>query len=194
MSVLIACVTLVCPCCSSDHLKSFDTIRPAASIVATILADQKVRCRRCHQVGQLRHLKAHLESQCASSFTPPQAVEDIVNRPRDSPLTPMEKKLQSSLVRWSISTSPVLQVKTGGQVSLEIHSRLPWFKYPVIKPVLQLCKGEVRSFNFTASEWAVVMILPNSPERLMAERRGKLLLISSLVMVNSESLSLLKNV
>ena len=109
--------SLACPCCYSDHLESYETLRPAPDIVLSVLADQKVTCRRCNQTGPLKHLDAHIDSKCVSYFTPSQAINEILTRAQDSPLTGVELKLQSSLVRRSISTSPVLQVKTRGQVS-----------------------------------------------------------------------------
>ena len=111
--------SLACPCCFLDHLQSYESIGPAPEIVVSILADQKVVCRRCNKTGQVRHVDAHVKSQCASSFTTSnsQAINDILSQSRDSPLTDTEQKLQSSLVRRSILTSPIVQVKTGGQVS-----------------------------------------------------------------------------
>ena len=110
---------LACPCCFFDHLQSYDSIGPAPEIVLSILADQKVVCGRCNKTGRVRHVDAHVESQCMSFFTTSNspAIDDILSQSRDLPLTDIKQKLQSSLVCRSMSTSPILQVKTGGQVS-----------------------------------------------------------------------------
>lgn len=38
---------LVCPCCSTDHMKEFSTIIPPSSVVITILGNQKITCTLC---------------------------------------------------------------------------------------------------------------------------------------------------
>ena len=46
-------------------------------------------------------------------------IPNILSQPHNSPLTPLERELQTTLVKRSLATSPeenVMQLKIGGQV------------------------------------------------------------------------------
>ena len=85
-----------CPCCYSPHMTDFSTIRPATVVQRVLTA--------------LQH-----------SSSPPQqeSVQEILDRPVSSPLTPLEEQLQTALVRRSLKGSgSTVRVKTGGQVGI----------------------------------------------------------------------------
>ena len=75
-------------------------------------------CRECDRVVKV---SAHRTNSCNSSpASPPQLrVQDVLRRPLNAPLTPVEKKLQANLAMRSLAGSPedkILKIKTGGQV------------------------------------------------------------------------------
>ena len=64
---------------------------------------------------------AHARGECNTSVTvsAQSTVHDVLSKPKDSPLTPLEMELQTTLAKRSLATSPeqcLLQMKTGGQV------------------------------------------------------------------------------
>ena len=94
--------TLCCPCCSSDHLGDFTKVR-AATVVQRILASL-------------------MESPPTTppSSQQPDTIQEIIDKPSNSPLDPIEEQLQTALVKRSLKTSgdgTNVRVKTGGQVS-----------------------------------------------------------------------------
>lgn len=113
---------LTCPCCSTSHIEDFTTIRPASQLTQSMLSRLCVVCEKCQSHLRLDKLKEHVSNSCSthSEEVPPSvSVEHILNRPSTAPLTPVEQKLQTSLVKRSLSTSPeerILRVKTRGQV------------------------------------------------------------------------------
>lgn len=116
--------SLTCPCCSSDHIKNFqDAIKRPPDIVLTALSNLQITCSLCNRKGYLKDQEAHLSSNCLEHFNGPQFIAEILDKPKESPLSPTECKLQSSLLRRCLTTSgssgtiPTVKVKTGGQVS-----------------------------------------------------------------------------
>ena len=136
-----------CPCCGSDHLKDHNTMVCPSPVVMKIIGDLLVSCEKCHKqvvVGiQTRYLKSvstsnlihliasyqqHLDSNCMESQTsgssqesapsPVTTIQEVIAKSPDSPLTPQEMKLTTTLVhrRLSKSSNGILEVKTGGQV------------------------------------------------------------------------------
>lgn len=111
--------SLACPCCFIDHLQDFSTIRQAAPLVVTLLC---VVCGECKDHVKLTTYCDH-NCQPAMGVLPHTNIDDLLNQSVTTPLTAIEQKLQTSLVRRSLSTSSenILQLKTGGKV-LIIHS------------------------------------------------------------------------
>ncbi len=97
--------SLSCPCCYRDHLDDYcNTIKSPPDIILTAL---KVICTGA------------TSSSC----------DDVLRKSQASPLSHLDEKLLSSLLRRSLSSSvsPTLQVKTGGQVSTTILYTLAEF-------------------------------------------------------------------
>ncbi len=116
--------SLSCPCCPSDHMERYqDTVKRPPDIVLTALGNLKITCKLCHRKVYLRSQQDHLSSNC-ESCNEPELIAEILDKPKESPLSLTECKLQSSLLRRSLTTSgssspiPTVQVKTGGQVSI----------------------------------------------------------------------------
>ena len=112
-------LSLSCPCCYPDHMSDYGSIKKPPDILLGVLANLQVMCRLCRLKGLLKDHSQHLKSKCQTLFSQPETISEVLNKSRDSPLSPIEEKLQTSLVRRSMSssTSPTLQVKTKGQVS-----------------------------------------------------------------------------
>ena len=108
-----------CPCCYSLHLAQLETIKPASDIILRAIGGMEVSCALCSERGLMKNHKAHLDSNCRNGdFTPaPMDASQLLSRPRDQPLSRLEERLQSSLIKRSMGSSNTLHVKTGGQVS-----------------------------------------------------------------------------
>ncbi len=127
------CESLSCPCCYSDHIADYhNTTRSAPPIILTALGNIRVSCKLCKRVGFMKDHDRHINSKCTTYFTWPDSCNEILNKPQESPLTPLEAKLQSSLLRRSLSSSVSLattvQVKTGGQVCTILSYKQIYFK------------------------------------------------------------------
>ena len=69
----------------------------------------------------IANYQQHVESYCldgGNTSSPINSIEDVLARSPNTPLTPQEMKLTTSLVRRQLSqeSNGVLEVKTGGQV------------------------------------------------------------------------------
>ena len=107
--------------CSTTHLTDYSTIREASTLIQTMLGSVCVLCKKCHGHMRLKNLSEHAANSCSTHLLPvsPVSVEQVLEQPATAPLTPLEEKLQTSLVKRSLSTSPdnrVVQLKTRGQV------------------------------------------------------------------------------
>ena len=120
--------SLKCPCCYSTHLGDFHTIPPASSLVRMVLEDLDIECEKCGQTLQAKTYDQHITNGCVGKSTT--MIQGILQMPTDTPLTPLEQRLQCTLVKRSLNTSDqsVLRVKTGGQVNAYKHiNRLYYF-------------------------------------------------------------------
>ena len=108
-----------CPCCYSVHLDDLESIKPASDIVLKALGCMEVSCALCSKRGLMKNHKAHVDSNCQSGdFTPaPIDASQLLSRPPDQPLSPLEERVQSSLIKRSMHSGSTLHVKTGGQVN-----------------------------------------------------------------------------
>ena len=110
--------TLPCPCCSG-HLRDFSTME-AAPLIQKLLGGLLVTCA-CGKKVMKESYATHRENGC---HTEPEelhavSVKDILVLPPNTPLTAIERELQTSLAKRSLATSPddsLLRMKTGGQV------------------------------------------------------------------------------
>ena len=109
--------TLSCPCYYGNHFSSFSTIRPGSILILKLVGGLQTVCRECDRVVKVSADRTH---SCNSSpASPPQVrVQDVLQRPLNAPLTPVEKKLQANLAMRSLVVSPedILKIKTNGQV------------------------------------------------------------------------------
>jgi hypothetical protein len=123
-----------CPCCYHPHITDFSTIRPASPLILSTLGRLCVVCEKCDHHLRLDKLKEHLASSC-STYSPassPESIEQILSQPISTPLTPLEHKLQTSLVKHSLSTSSaekVLRLRTRGQVSNKYSGVIDKYTY-----------------------------------------------------------------
>lgn len=62
---------------------------------------------------------AHVKGECSIEMSTTMNISEVMTQPINSPLTQIEKELQTSLAKRSLATSPdnVIRMKTGGQVS-----------------------------------------------------------------------------
>lgn len=105
---------VVCPCCNTDHIKHFTSIREAPSLVVSSLKSLCVVCERCSSHTPLGTYKEH---HCTpQAVSPNTSIEDVLDQPLSTPLTSIEQKLQTSLARRSMTGEKVLKLKTGGKV------------------------------------------------------------------------------
>ena len=125
---------LQCPCCYSNHLSNFSMMEAAHPLLQKILGGMKVRCAKCISEVQMAAYilyQAHYCKTQTSEQLPAQPqtseelpAETILSRRLETPLTSVEKTLQSSLVRRLLAQSPesLLQIQTRGQE----YSRCPF--------------------------------------------------------------------
>ena len=113
---------LLCPCCHSDHFKDFSTIRQVGELTMKLLKLLMVTCTLCGQSVKMERHHDHITSNCSpvSLSSPEGSIEAILTKSGDTPLSSLEEKLQTALVKRSLASSSTstLQVKTGGQVRL----------------------------------------------------------------------------
>ena len=110
--------TLSCPCCYIDHFHDFSSIRQGSTLILKLLGGLRTVCRECSQVVKVADYHTH---SCKHSIESPSElrVQEVLQRPLNVPLTPVECKLQASLAMRSLTVSPeenILQIRTGGQV------------------------------------------------------------------------------
>lgn len=89
----------------------------------TVLQDLRVQCEECGQVLPIKAYDKHISNGYKRKSTATISIQDMLEIPNDTPLTPLEQKIQCTLVKCSLNTSSdesVLRVKTGGQVMLTI--------------------------------------------------------------------------
>ena len=84
-----------------------------------VLEDLDLECEKCGQTLQAKTYDKHIANGCVIKSTA--TIQGILEMPTDTPLTPLEQRLQCTLVKRSLNTSDesVLRVKTGGQVKLQ---------------------------------------------------------------------------
>ena len=80
-----------------------------------------VTCTVCGQSTKIGQHRGHVTSNCSPvsiSSSPDSSIEAILTKSGDTPLSCLENKLQTALVKRSLASSSksTLQVKTGGQV------------------------------------------------------------------------------
>ena len=107
-----------CPCCYSDHLQDFSTIRKPPPLVISLLESLCLICNRCNCHVQWKSSRDHTcNHSSVTALSPNTRIEEILLQSSTTPLTGLEEKLQTSLARRSLSTEEdVLQLKTGGKV------------------------------------------------------------------------------
>ena len=116
------CEDTSCPCCYSDHLKDFNTVRPASQLLLTLLGGLCVICSVCERHVRLELYNQHIHNGCQIYHnSPPQdtTIDEILSRPITIPLTSVEQKLHIKLAKRALASSPeenVLKIKNGGQV------------------------------------------------------------------------------
>ena len=111
--------TLPCPCCSG-HLRDFTM--EAAPLIQKLLGGLLVMCGCGNKVIKESY-KTHRENGCCTEVEELDvvSVKDILVQPMNTPLTAIERELQTSLAKRSLATSPedsLLRIKTGGQVQV----------------------------------------------------------------------------
>ena len=106
-----------CPCCYSDHLSDYSTIRPITPVISNLIGNTVYYCPSCNKYVTLKDIILHLNSSCKKPESCPLSISTILSVPLScsSPLTSIERRLTTQLVRWSVIDG-VLQVETAGQV------------------------------------------------------------------------------
>ena len=104
--------SLICPCCYTDHVGDFSTLRSASNLIQKILRGLLVKCAEC---GQKVLLNNHSESECIDGQHQISTLQDILESPIDASLTNIEQKVKRSLT--GSTQDNLVRVKTGGQVS-----------------------------------------------------------------------------
>ncbi len=112
--------SIQCPVCDESHLNDLEGIQRPSSLVMSILGELPIVCALCSAHMQLGMYKEHRQSECQRHVLQVVTVDELLNKPLDSPLLPAEEKLHTQLTKRYMATSThenILQVKTGGQVS-----------------------------------------------------------------------------
>ena len=84
---------LACPYCNTDHFKYSTTIRKASRLVLNVLKQVEVKCKSCTSVVQLGNCIPHVDSECAQHVQAPVTIQDVLQKPLDSPLRLAEQQL-----------------------------------------------------------------------------------------------------
>ena len=118
--------SVACPCCYTVHLDKHSSIKAASGITLKALGSTEVRCNLCLKRGHLQYHREHVEGRCSGDKFKQVAVDasELISRPRDQPLSPLEEELQSTLISRSLRSSQTVQVKTRGQVSMTCHTTI----------------------------------------------------------------------
>lgn len=112
---------LVCPSCATLHLEDFTTIQQVPPLVVSMLGGLCVVCLKCNRHVRMRDFSDHTSNRCTpcSEVKPSSSIEDVLHQPLNTPLTPIEEKMQTCLARRSMTScrddGTVLELKTGGE-------------------------------------------------------------------------------
>ena len=111
---------LPCPCCHRN-LTDTNDIRRVPSVVQQLLEGILVSCTCGETISNRDYAKHTTGGHCSNDEgRRVTMIDHVLAQPINSPLTPIEIELQTTLARRSLATSPeenVIQMKTRGQVS-----------------------------------------------------------------------------
>ncbi len=146
--------TTSCPCCYSDHLNDLDSIHPPTEMTLEALGSIEVTCYLCKKRGYLKYHKSHIESMCSTTNFNHALLNplDLLSRPEDAALLPIEEKVQSTLIKRSMRNSHTLQVKTGGQVRTKNYNRIIITIIIILQPLTLVKVSSPRVSSGTASQ------------------------------------------
>ena len=103
-----------CLDCNSRHLSS---AQAPLFLLVQLLADQLAMCSTCKEPVQLKNMDDHIKRGCTEHIHI--SLQTIIQKPLNAPLTKIEEKVGSNIVRqWiqaSDGTEPI-RVPTGGPV------------------------------------------------------------------------------
>ena len=110
---------LTCPCCYHS-LQDLSTIQPASNVLQKLIGGLQLSCT-CGATVTFETYESHRKEGCnhKCSTHGEMSVHNIIMQPVDSPLSPIERELQTSLARRSLAGSNgenIIRMKTGGQV------------------------------------------------------------------------------
>lgn len=135
-----------CPCCTSPL--NGHTHAPTRLTLA-ILGSQLVECQKgCNKIVRAEQYLPHLRSKCKeffehTSFSPSRTtVRELLEKDKESPVTPTEKRVAGHLVKRLMAESdgPILQVPTKGQVKM--HNTLIFLSPLIQHSLSQSCLSE----------------------------------------------------
>ncbi len=108
--------TLKCAVCKSIHPLNPSSVRAVSPLALQLLRDVKVSCQNCGVTVRLENIDQHLHSGCSSYAEI--TVDELLQQPSCSPLTQIEQKVASNVLRRHLQQSggKPFEVQTGGRV------------------------------------------------------------------------------
>ena len=105
-----------CPECDVVHPLTTTSIAAPSPLLLHLLADQLAMCSICKGAVQLKYYDEHVKSSCSEYLHV--TVQQILNKPLSCPLSKLEEKIGSNVVRrwFHNSDNNVIAVPTGGPV------------------------------------------------------------------------------
>lgn len=127
--VQISC-DLTCPCCHTSMPVDKHLQRPS-EVTMSVLGSLVVDCNKgCNRSVRASDYRQHLEAQCKQYFvqstvSPSRVtIGEILSKTTETPITPVEKRVAATVIRWIMSENPdnsVIKIPTQGQVSIIQH-------------------------------------------------------------------------
>ena len=105
-----------CAQCHTTHSPSPEVVTLPAPSMMKLLVEQDVTCDMCKRAVKVKHLDEHRKSEY-SKYTQV-TVQYLMNCPLTVPLSPIEEKLTSYLIRRKMNTSgsALIRIQTEGYV------------------------------------------------------------------------------
>jgi hypothetical protein len=107
---------IICADCQTIHPMVTASVQVTPPLSLSLLADQPAQCPSCKEEVQLKNSTKHLSSGC--TMRKYITVQHILQEELDVPLTKLEERVGSNIVRWWIRQSDTSEIRlpTGGSV------------------------------------------------------------------------------
>ena len=109
---------ITCADCQATHPMLKETVQVLPPLSSSLLTDQPAQWPSCKEEVQLKNINKHMSSSCMLHTHV--TIQHILQKPLDAPLTKLEERLGSNIVRRWIQESDT-RLPTGGSVNTKMH-------------------------------------------------------------------------